>query len=356
MTYVVPTPQVPGPKISAPAHSRDWNAIVPAPAGSFGKESLINEVIDRTGSRLPRPLSDAFWGAMKTINKVVFRSGPPSPDVPTTPGSWKFAAIGDYGSGHSPLDEIATNVRAGKPRLLLTLGDNVYYNGTEAEFRKKWDPPHWFGDVRRTIPVLPSLGNHDVRREPDGVPYFRRFPELKDARYYSFNEGGVHFVSVNSTESLAPGSPQHHWLEADLGKTTNDWIVLYLHHPLQPGAPGHSAANRGFLAPLLAKHGVDLVLSGHEHNYQRSVPLNDGGTIEIIAGGGGQSLHAFRRPKPAHNAYRDVDFGHVEVEVTSDKLVGRYVVRDGSVRDTFVLENTTPYRGPNASAVVTSAS
>ena len=93
---------------------------------------------------------------------------------------------------------------------------------------------------------------------------------------------------------------------------------------------------------MIAKYGVDLLLSGHEHNYQRSRPLNANGTLEVVTGGGGQSLHPFRMKMPAHAAYRDVDFGHVEVEVNADKLVGRYVVRDGSVRDTFVIENTTP--------------
>ena len=343
---MIPVPRNPGPPISAPREAKDWNSFVPAPVPPYSKEPLYHEVIDHAGESLPKALLDPFWGAMKLVNKVIFRSAPANPPVAETPGSWKFSAIGDYGSGHSPLDEIGDNIIAGKTDLLLTTGDNVYYNGTEAEFQKKWDPPQWFGRLREQLVVRPSLGNHDVRREPDGVPYFKRFPELDQARFYSFDHKGVHFVSVDTTESLAPNSPQLRWLERDLAKSQADWKVLYFHHPLYNGNPGDNGPNDQYLAPIIAKYGVDLLLSGHEHNYQRSRPLNENGTLEVITGGGGQSLHPFRIRQPQHNAYRDVDFGHVEVEVTGDRLVGRYIVRDGSVRDTFVIENRTPGTPP----------
>jgi hypothetical protein len=350
MQVAIPVPNNPGPKVSAPAAAKDWNAIVPPQPGVVSPEPIYADALDHVSERLPKFAADAVWGAVKLVNKVAFRSGPPNGPVAETPGSWKFAAIGDYGSGASPQDEIANNVAKGKPELILTLGDNVYYNGTEAEFQKKWDPDTAFGSLRKNFPVRPSLGNHDVRREPDGVPYFKRFPELDNARFYSFDEKGVHFVAINSNESLAPGSPQYKWLERDLAKSAKDWQVLYFHHPIASSQPHGESPNKGYLAPLMAKYGVDLVLSGHEHNYQRSVPLNEGGTIEVVAGGGGKSLHPFAWKQPAHNAYRDVDFGHVEVEVTGDKLVGRYVVRDGSVRDTWVIPNNTPYHPPAAEA------
>ena len=350
MQAAIPIPRVPGPPISAPPAARDWNSLVPPPVPPALAEPRSSEVLDRLGDVLPKHALDAAWGAIKLINKVVFRSAPPNAPVPEQPGTWKFAALGDYGGGHSPQPQIADNVARGKPELILTLGDNVYYNGLESELEEKWDPPEMFGDLRRDFPVRPSLGNHDVRREPDGVPYFRRFPELGEARFYSFDEREVHFVALNTNESLAPGSPQYRWLERDLASSTKDWNVLYFHHPLAPGMPGTPGPNQGFLAPLIAKYGVDLVLSGHEHNYQRSTPLNAQGALEVVTGGGGQSLHPFRMKQPAHNAYRDVDFGHVEVEVSDQALVGRYVVRDGSVRDTFTIPNLTPYRPSQALA------
>jgi hypothetical protein len=343
MQVAIPVPKNPGPPVSSTPAARDWNSLVPPQPGVASPEPGYADALDHVSDRVPKPIADAVWGAVKLVNKTVFRSDPPNPPVATTPGSWKFTALGDYGSGNSPQDEIAKNIAAGKPDLIITTGDNVYYNGTEAEFQKKWDGEDQFGMLRREFPVRPSLGNHDLRREPDGVPYFKRFPELKDARFYSFEEKGVHFVALNSNESMAPGSPQLKWLERDLSKSTKDWNVLYFHHPIASSQPHGRSPNLDNLGPLMAKYGVDLVLTGHEHNYQRSTPLNEGGTIEVVTGGGGKSLHPFLWKQPEHNAFRDVDFGHVEVEVTDQQLVGRYVVRDGSVRDTWVIPNATPY-------------
>jgi hypothetical protein len=351
MQVAIPVPRVPGPPVSAPPEAKDWDSFVPAPYDPERHESEFSETIDHTASSLPAKALDAFWATMKSVNKVAFRSGPPNPPLPERAGSWKFAVLGDYGGGHSPQGEIADNILRDKPDLLLTVGDNVYFNGLESEFQKKWDPPELFGKLRENLVVRPSIGNHDVRKAPDVEPYFKRFPELDKARFYSFDDKGVHFVSIDSTESLSPDSPQFKWLDRDLSASNADWKVLYFHHPLNPGNVGFSAnPNMGYLAPMIAKYGVDLILTGHEHNYQRSKPLNDNGTIEVITGGGGESLHPFLKPQPKHNAYRDVDFGHVEVEVTGDELVGRYVVRDGSVRDTWVIKNTTPGQHPAPTA------
>jgi hypothetical protein len=347
MQVAIPVPKVPGPPISAPHEARDWNAFVPAPPNPAKAENALLERMEHVVPSLPGFAREAYWNAIKGINKIAFRSTPANPPVPEQPGSWKFSVLGDYGGGHSPQDEIATNVLRGKPDVLLTVGDNVYYNGLEEEFQKKWDPPQFFGRLREELAVRPSIGNHDVRKAPDVKPYFKRFPELDNARFYSFDQKGVHFVSLDSTESLEPGSPQLSWLDQDLGRSNADWKVLYFHHPLNPSSFRlGSNPNLGILAPLMAKHGVDLVLTGHEHNYQRTKPLNENGTIEVITGGGGQSLHPFVKKQQDFSAYRDVDFGHVEVEVTNDELVGRYIVRDGSVRDTFVIPNLTPGTPP----------
>ncbi|MCW2924886.1 MAG: phoA [Thermoleophilia bacterium] len=351
MQVDIPVPRVPSPKITAPPAASDWDQLLPPRFPPGSPETGFAETLDHAGWVIPDALNKPLWGAVKRINHVLFRSPPPNPPVPEHEGSWKFSAIGDYGGGHSPQPQEAKSVAAGNPDLILTLGDNVYYTGVEGEWQQKWDPPEMFGDLRRNFPIMPSLGNHDLRREPDGVPYFKRFPELGGNRYYSFDHKGVHFVSVNSNESLEPGSTQLRWIEQDLAKSQSDWKVLFFHHPLFAGGPGDLGKTKDYLGPIIAKYGVDLVLTGHEHNYQRSRPINENGTIEVIAGGGGQSLHPFIKPQPAHNAYRDVDFGHVEVEVAGDELIGRYVVIDGSVRDTWVIHNNTPGHPATGAAV-----
>ncbi len=339
MTIPVPGPHVRIPEINSSSISRDPRAIDPAPPAAVPGERPIDEVMDRVPV-LPRWLAEPVFWAASRMNKVIFKSPPAGAPIPRTPGSWHFAAMGDFGSGTQPQTDVANNILKSRPELVVTLGDSVYWNGSEAEYARKWDPPQYFGNIRKNLPVMPVLGNHDARR--DTSPYFRRFPELNGARYYSFDKGGVHFVQLNSTESLAPESPQGQWLQDDLAASSADWKVLSLHHPLQSAYLRASGPNLGYLAPLIARHGVDLVLSGHEHSYQRHRPFAGTAALEVVVGASGHTLHPYFGKIPQHTEHRSVEFGHLDVEVTSNALVGRYVGRDGSVRDTFSVPNATP--------------
>lgn len=349
-----PQPRVPSFPISAPAVAKDPAGIVPVRVEDKMKEGFWEETLDAAPKFLPGRTDEALFAATKLINKIISRSpGKPGAPIPATPGSWKFAAIGDYGSGKKALTDVTNNISRGKPDMVITMGDNVYYNGTDAEYKKKWDPPQAFGSIRENFPVFPSLGNHDARVSTE--PYFARFPELDHARFYSFNHNNVHFVSVNSTESLAPGSPQRAWIEKDLAASKEQFKVMYLHHPLFTSYPKNNGANQGYLAPIVAKYGVELVLSGHEHNYSRMKPINDEGSIEIISGGGGQTIHPFFGKQPDFVAYRDVDFGHLEFEVDDNKMIGRYIVRDGSVRDSFEVPDIVIGDHSGADAIAAAA-
>ena len=248
---------------------------------------------------------------------------------------WTFAAIGDYGDGTEPQARVAATLLRRDPDLLLTLGDNVYGFGLEFEYRRKWDPPEYFGKVREQIPVFPSLGNHDVRL---GTPraYFRRFPELDRARYYAFERGGVQFVALDSNQSLAPGSEQHEWLSTTLRDAQDAaYRVLYMHHPLKSSQPRSDDRLLDDLGPLLERSKVDLVLAGHEHHYERTKPLNGYGTLAVTHGGGGKAIHPFKTPQADWSAARRADFCFLEFDVTADALVGRAMLADGTVADTF---------------------
>lgn len=336
-----PQPLVPGPPISAPSVSRIDAGEVPPPPGQMPEEEgPLRSIVDRAPRWLPRPLEDAFFAATRRVNDALWpATTQPGAAQPRRAGTWTFGAIGDYGSGRPPMQDVVNNIVERGTDLVVTLGDNVYYTGSEEEYGRKWDPDEMFGALRRTIPVRPALGNHDTEVSTD--PYFRRFPELDGARYYSFDKGDVHFAALNSTESLAPGSPQYEWLNRDLGSSDARFKVLYLHHPMFPGYPTRSPL-QGYLAPLVARHGVELVLSGHEHNYARSQPFTPDGAVEVIAGGGGHALHPFAGRQRSSTAWRDVSFGHVEVEVRDTELVGRYVERGGEVRDTWTVPDIVP--------------
>lgn len=253
------------------------------------------------------------------------------PDAP-----WTFAALGDYGAGSKEQAQVAASLLARDPDLLVTLGDNVYDFGLELEYRRRWDPPHLFGRVREQVPVFPSLGNHDVRLGTNA--YFRRFPELGKARYYAFERGGVQFVALDSNQALSPGSTQHEWLASTLRDAQDSaYRVLYMHHPVISSDPRTGDRLLKDLAPLLERAKVDLVLTGHEHQYERSKPLNAYGTVAVTHGGGGKEIHPFRTPQPDWSASRRADFGFLEFEVTRDALVGRSMLADGTVAEEFLV-------------------
>lgn len=289
------------------------------------------------GVPIPGWVQDAASRVATRFNQVAYRSAPAGPPVPRDPGSWSFAAIGDFGAGTRAQLDVARNVLAGPQQLVLTLGDTVYDSGLEEEYRKHFDPPERFGEIRRRFPVYPTVGNHDVKG--GGVePYFRRFPEAQGRRYYTHDQRNVRFFSLDSTEAIRPGTAQWRWLERELSQAWDGWKVVYMHHPLRSGLKGRDRPeDAALMGALFARHGVDLLLVGHDHAFDRSRPLNDYGTIQVTAGNGGRMLYPYFSKQPEWSAYRDVQHGHVDVEVRNDALVVRHVRRDGTVGDTSTI-------------------
>lgn len=172
--------------------------------------------------------------------------------------------------------------------LWITTGDNAYPSGSNAQFQAGFFLP--YQNLLRTVPVWPAYGNHDARR----WVFFQifSFPQQAEAggltsgteQYYSFDYGPVHVVMLDSQSSdLDPDSPMLRWLQRDLQATTRPWKIAVMHHP--PYTKGsHDSDNprdsggrmrdiRQNLLPILEQAGVQLVLSGHSHMYERSYLL-----------------------------------------------------------------------------------
>ena len=177
--------------------------------------------------------------------------------------------------------------------LMLMLGDNAYIDGTDAEYQAAvFDT---YPDQLRRLPLWPTIGNHDARSS-DGVnevgPYFDMFTLPKQGEcggqpsgteaYYSFDYGDVHFVCLDSaTIDTSHAMTMYAWLLADLASTDKDWTIAYWHHP--PYSRGSHNSDfegaligmRQFFVPVLENFGIDLVLSGHSHSYERSMLIKE---------------------------------------------------------------------------------
>ncbi len=179
------------------------------------------------------------------------------------------------------------------PDLCLMLGDNAYNSGTDAEYQAGFYDI--YPTMFRKMPLWSCMGNHDANNGSTSTtanfPYFDMFtfPTAGECggvasgteRYNSFDYGNIHFVNIDSqTSSLSATGPQAVWLANDLASTTKTWIIAFFHHP--PYSKGSHDSDtetqmvqmRTNFGPILEAGGVDMVLVGHSHAYERSVLLD----------------------------------------------------------------------------------
>jgi hypothetical protein len=338
--------------IDAPAHARNSRRITShyGHGGPPARENGAGVRFQRLLERLPAGLRDAFFANLHLLNRVWFPSRPGGASIPREAGSWSFAVAGDYGEPTISQRIVATNIARSGARLVITTGDNDQSDGTEKDFRRSWDPV--WGELTRSIPTFPSIGNHDGISAEGLTAYFRRFRHLQGARYYSHVQGDVHFVALDSNLSLLPGSDQLRWLEQQLSQSTSKFRVVYLHHPLVTQLDKNAGRLLHDLGPILRRHGVQLVLTGHEHYYERS---NIAGLTHVVVGNGGSTVMPFPWFQAPWSAYRDARYGHLDIEVQSGRLVGRMIARDGQVIDSFEVPASAPTRAAADGAAMVAA-
>ncbi|HBY73452.1 MAG TPA: serine/threonine protein phosphatase, partial [Candidatus Kerfeldbacteria bacterium] len=202
----------------------------------------------------------------------------------------RVAVFGDSGVGTTTQYEVASEVTSWKPELILHTGDIAYSSGTEQEFIDYVFTA--YSNLFSEIPFYGSIGNHDYTTE-EAEPYkdlFETPANGDDEDYYSFNYDNIHFVSLNSNLDYSVDSEMYNWLEADLADTNKKWIIVFFHHPpYSSGDHGSTTDMQDTIVPLFEEHNVDLVLNGHDHNYERFDKIN--GVQYIVTGGGGNSLY-----------------------------------------------------------------
>lgn len=250
--------------------------------------------------------------------------------------SFRFAVVGDFGTGSSTEVEVEDQIVLAKPRLLMTVGDNVYSTGSEAELDARLFPQ--YADLLDHVAINAVLGNHDVAT--DGGAAERDAFSLGPRAWYSFDASSAHFVVLDSNVAcITAGCPQHDWLVADLARTTQPYRFVFFHHTISSCGPhGSDADLRAAWAPVFAANGVRVVFMGHDHGYQRSVQLD--GVVYVTTGGGGAGLYAWSAPCPEAAAVLDAtsvpDASHfVLVKLAPSGATISAVDRAGTVRDSF---------------------
>jgi 3',5'-cyclic AMP phosphodiesterase CpdA len=273
-------------------------------------------------------------------------------------GRVRFAAVGDFGTGASTEVSVGRSILSRKPELFLALGDGAYDSGTEAEHQKNLFEP--LAPLLAEVPMFATLGNHEYLTDK-GQPYLDNFylpanNPTGTERYYSFDWGSAHFISLDSSCLLELGmtqgrcslAEQRAWLIADLAATQQPWKIVFLHHPPWSSAEhGSELKIREMFAPVFEQHGVDLVLTGHDHSYERTHPMKGNavasGGITYVVVGTGSNAKVFPSAQPGWSAMRsNRSIGYLDVTIHQGTLSAQMVTPAGAVLDTFQLTKTLP--------------
>lgn len=244
------------------------------------------------------------------------------------PAPLRFLAFGDSGGGGSDQYALLEQMYTVPYELMIHTGDVAYESGTEDQFEANvFDV---YADLFRNIPFFPAAGNHDYGTA-QGAPFRDVFNLPGEEKWYSFDYGRVHFVALDTEESY---ETQAAWLARDLAATPLTWKIVYLHRPpYSSGNHGSDTALRAVLAPILARYGVQLVLAGHDHDYERTTPID--GTTYIVTGGGGRGTYSVG--SSSFTAFSDSVIHFVYGEVTADEMTLHAIDASGREFDSVVI-------------------
>jgi predicted phosphodiesterase len=273
-----------------------------------------------------------LWTLIAVVAAVAWLPASPQPAQPGAAATLKFAVIGDGGTGKAPQFEVAQQMfaaRASFPfELVLMLGDNMYGRQEPQDFVDKFERPY-AALLQAGVPFYAALGNHDKQSNRD----YKGF-NMGGQRYFTFVKKHVRFVVLDTN---LMDQKQVAWAEGVLSQPQNGWTICYFHHPIYSSGVRHGpdVELRVVLEPMMLRHGVDVVFSGHEHFYERIKPQK--GITYFIEGSSGQLRKGGVEPSPITAVAYDEDQTFMLVEITGDDLSFRTISRTGRVIDSAVI-------------------
>jgi len=273
---------------------------------------------------------------------------------------FSFLAFGDSGSGSPEQLQLAAQMDKYNPDFVLHLGDMVE-SGLDADADAQYFRP--YAGLQARAPFFQALGNHDYG--PDlraaggrgflkanyapfhsvpltGLPPHYYFFDIANARFFVLDTNA--FFGAKFAPGLEPGSKQYKWLDYYLGRTEKTWKFVVVHEPLySTGAHGIIEAEVKALEPLFLKHRVDLVFQGHDHNYERTMPVKEGlpdeagGIVYVTLGGGGSTLYIQRRNADWSEKFLPT-YNFSFLEINEKSLNMSVYNKDGEVLDTLAVQ------------------
>ncbi|MEW6999328.1 PKD domain-containing protein, partial [Colwelliaceae bacterium BS250] len=269
-------------------------------------------------------------------------------------GSIVFAALGDFGDGSNAEADVASMVNGWLPDFIITAGDNRYGSDSYDEvvgqfycdFLTDVSSGNFCDGGNSSINAFfPTLGNHDYS-DGGGVDEYLSYFSLPGVgittnntsgseTYYDFVDGPVHFFALDSDlaqRNSANMNAQKSWLQALLATSTSPWQVVYFHHA------AYSSSDHGSY-PLMqwdfADWGVDAVISGHDHVYER---INQDDILYFVNGLGGRSLYSFGSPVAGSQVRYNGDHGAMRITASAEQMQFEFINRLGTVIDSHLLQ------------------
>ena len=291
--------------------------------------------------------NDAIYDSRETANdpQLVITTADPTPTATTptptatTPppggGDPILVGAGDIagsGTGDTKTSDILRTLPS--DATVFAAGDNAYNSGTLGEYMNYYDPTWGFAKSR----TIPAPGNHEYGTS-GAAGYFDYFGALAGPNrngWFSKDVGDWHVISLNSEVNVAAGSPQEQWLRADLAANTKACTVAMWHSPLFTSGSHSPDSSLRPLFQALYDYNADLVLTGHNHNYERFAPMKPDGTLdpvrgirEFVAGMGGASHYNFTTNAPNSEARNSDTWGVLKLTLHANSYDWEFLPEAG---------------------------
>jgi Calcineurin-like phosphoesterase len=334
-------------------HSNGQGGPAPTPAATSTPTPATTAIPSATKTATSVPTSTPTAAATKTATPTATKSPTPAPG-----GDAVLLAAGDITGCATTGDEETAKLLDAQSGTIATLGDNAYDSGTASEFANCYDPT-WGRHKART---KPAVGNHEyLTAGASGYfGYFGAAAGDPTKGYYSYDLGAWHIVVINGNcgkvGGCGVGSAQEKWLRADLAAHPAACTLAYWHQPLFSSGAEHG--NDPEMAPIwqaLYDNGAEVVLSGHDHNYERFAPQTANATLdtaqgirEFIVGTGGKNHYTWGTIRANSEVRNNTTFGILKLTLHANGYDWQFIPIAGS---TFTDSGSgTCHAAPGASA------